>query len=70
MAYSIEGLKHGKERCLVNIGVLKAAIQRERTTIKEYEVMIRGLVEQKERVAARDKFVDEHKILAPKELVV
>ena len=58
--YSIDGLKHGIERCHVNIGVLKQAIKKERDTIKEYENMIRDINTQRERVAARDKFVEEH----------
>ncbi len=66
--YSVDGLNHGIERCKVNINVLKGAIQKERNTIKEYENMIRDLVVQQERVAARDKFVNEHTILEPKEI--
>ena len=66
--YSEDGLKHGIERCKHNIGVLKQAIQKERQTIKEYENMIRDLAAQKENAAARDKFVNEHKILEPKEI--
>ncbi len=58
--YSVDGLKHGIERCHVNIGVLKQAIQKERATIKEYEKMIRSIAETKANVAARDKFISEH----------
>lgn len=43
MGYSIEGLKHGIERCDVNIASLKEAIGRERATKKEYAKMIRDL---------------------------
>ncbi len=54
--YTVAGLKHGIERCHVNINVLKQAIQKERNTIKEYNNMIRDLNTLAERVAARDEF--------------
>ena len=40
MAYSIEGLEHGIERCDVNIKSLEEAIEKERQTKKDYRVMI------------------------------
>lgn len=41
--YSIEGLKHGIERCKVNIDILKKAIEDERKTIADYKIMIANL---------------------------
>ena len=38
--YTIEGLKHGIERCKHNIGVLQQAIEAERKTIADYKIMI------------------------------
>jgi len=38
--YSIEGLENGIVGCRKNIEVLEAAIEAERTTIKEYRIMI------------------------------
>ena len=43
MAYSIEGLEHGIERCDVNIKALEDAIEKERQTKKDYRVMIDNL---------------------------
>ena len=40
MAYSIEGLEHGIERCDVNIKLLEVAIEKERQTKKDYRIMI------------------------------
>ena len=50
MGYSIEGLKHGIERCDVNIASLKEAIARERATKKEYAKMIRDLAFAKQKM--------------------
>lgn len=55
--YPAAGLKHGIERCLHNIDVLKAAIQKERETIKQYERWIRDAEENAKKVAQRDAFV-------------
>lgn len=41
--YSIEGLKHGIERCNINIMSLENAISKERSTIAEYKIMIDDL---------------------------
>ena len=43
--YSLDGLKHGIERCRVNISVLKTAIKAERATIEEYEKHIRDIAD-------------------------
>jgi hypothetical protein len=40
IGFSYEGLDHGIERCKVNIASLETAIERERTTIKEYRKMM------------------------------
>ena len=56
--YSADGLKNGIEGCKKNIAVLKQAIQKERATITEYTTMIRDLEALKEKVDARDKFVE------------
>jgi len=40
MGYTVDGLKHGIERCEVNIASLEQAIANERNTIKEYKLMI------------------------------
>ena len=41
--YTVEGLKHGIERCKVNITSLQTAITKESDTIKEYQMMIGGI---------------------------
>lgn len=41
--YSIEGLKHGIERCKVNISSLEKAIADEQKTIADYKIMISNL---------------------------
>lgn len=43
MAYSIEGLEHGIERCDVNIKLLEVAVEKERQTKKDYRIMIDNL---------------------------
>ena len=43
MAYSIDGLEHGIERCDVNIKLLESAIEKERVTKKDYRIMIDNL---------------------------
>ena len=46
--YSVEGLRHGIERCKINIETLKTAIKTEEATVAQYKVMIQT-IEQKER---------------------
>jgi hypothetical protein len=41
--YSVDGLEHGIARAEHNITVLRAAIEKEEGTIREYRKMIRAL---------------------------
>ena len=43
--YTKEGLKHGIDRCKVNIASLKSAIAKEQRTIKDYRIMISEIEE-------------------------
>lgn len=45
--YSIEGLHHGMERCEHNIKVMEEAIEKERSTIASYKIMIADIQQAK-----------------------
>lgn len=49
MAFSVESLELGIEKCKVNIQTFEDAIQKERDTIQEYHGMIDTLREQNRR---------------------
>ena len=49
MAYSIESLEGGIEKCKKNIEIFEEAIEKERDTIREYRSMIDVLEEKESR---------------------
>jgi hypothetical protein len=49
--YTLEGLRHGIERCKHNVNVLTEAIENEKKTIREYKDMIASIEEAEEKKA-------------------
>ena len=49
--YTVEGLKHGIERCEHNIDVLEKALADERQTIADYRIMISQIEEAEKKKA-------------------
>lgn len=49
--YTLDGLKHGIERCEHNIEVLKKALADERQTIADYKIMMSQIEEAEKKKA-------------------